>query len=146
MKNRKLAPHNNGRHEFITSKSYVYKRSEARHLATIASETELQQAEVACPRPGGPLQGGQRPDLRGPMHRAPPKQLLATILSTGAGGGISIGHRRSGCPSRGGVLREYRRKTLKNGPLNGGPARERQGGKEMEKKQEEAGGWGKEVR
>lgn len=101
------------------------------------------EAEVACPRPGGPLQGGQRPDLRGPMHRVPCSTEAITRHDPvqGAGGGISIGHRRSGCPSRGGVLREYRRKTLKNGPLNGGPARERgRGRKEDEKKQEEDGG------
>lgn len=101
------------------------------------------EAEVACPRPGGPLQGGQRPDLRGPMHRVPCSTEAITRHDPvqGTGGGISIGHRRSGCPSRGGVLREYRRKTLKNGPLNGGPARERgRGRKEDEKKQEEDGG------
>lgn len=61
--------------------------------------------------------------------RAATKQLLVDpVRSTG---GIFIGHRRSGCPSRGGVLREYRRKALNSGPLNGGPlskrAKERDG-------------------
>lgn len=110
------------------------------------------EAEVACPRPGGPLQGGQRPDLRGPMHRVPCSTEAITRHDPvqGAGGGISIGHRRSGCPSRGGVLREYRRKTLKNGPLNGGPAREREGEGEKKtrrsRKKTEDGGWDEEVR
>lgn len=62
-----------------------------------------------------------------------------------ARGGISIGHRRSGCPSRGGVLREYHRKTLKNGPLNGEPEKERE--RREKERQEEEGkrGWDEEA-
>lgn len=58
----------------------------------------------------------------------------------GTRGGISIGHRRSGCPSRGGVLREYHRKTLKSGPLNGEPEKERERRKKDKKKKRNGDG------